>query len=108
MDPQTAYRQLNELIWLGRLPVATIVIVDNDTIPSCHGVTLDEDMFAKPVIILNSKSHLGHTLVHEMIHIAEPKLNHGHLFETLVNRYWLFAKKNIKGIRTIRGKKNVG
>jgi hypothetical protein len=95
MTPKAAYRRLNKLLWLGRLPDATIVLVENETIPRLHGITLHDAMFAKPVVVLNKRTPWGLTLVHEMLHIAEPELPHGKIFETIVRRYWRIARKNI-------------
>lgn len=101
MTPTTAYKRLNQLLWHGRLPKATVIFVDSKTIPHIHGITLDDkiSLFMRPVIMLNRASALGPTLVHEMLHVAEPTLQHGVLFEALVQRYWRFAKKNIKGLQ---------
>jgi hypothetical protein len=98
MRPATAYRRINRTIWLNRLPVATIIFVDKPTMPNCYGVTLDDDgVFEQPVIVLNSAhKRWGKTLIHEMIHIAEPSLCHGLVFEALVNRYWRIAKAELK------------
>ena len=103
MRPAAAYKRLNKLLWLGRLPAPTIIFVDNATIPRMHGVTLhDGDMFVKPVIVLNRSTPWGPTLVHEMLHVAEPTLKHGILFDKIVRRYWFTAKKRIKGIQKSR------
>ena len=103
MTPSTAYHRLNALLWLGRLPNVTIVLVDNATIPHMHGITLhDAFMFVKPIIILNRKTPWGPTLVHEMVHIAEPQLTHGRVFNAMVRHYWWLAKKEIKGLQLPR------
>ena len=100
MTPTVLYRRLNKLIWLGRLPKATITLVDNETIPLCYGITLFDRDFARPVIVLNaSNKHWGKTLVHESIHVAEPTLQHGVLFDALVETYWRRARKEIKGLK---------
>ncbi len=72
--------------------------------PNTHGVTMNDgrDLFMEPVILLNHKTPWGLTLVHEMLHIAEPVLEHGPLFNSIVTRYWRYAKKNIKGIQKRR------
>ena len=58
------------------------------------------NLFLKPVIILNSGDrYWGKTLVHEALHVAEPTLPHGKLFDAIVLRYWRLAKKEIKGFR---------
>ena len=93
MTPLQEYRRLNKLIWLGRLPDATVILVDNATIPLVSGVTCHNgSLFVKPVIMLNSKSPWFATLVHEMLHVAEPKLDHGPIFEKLVRKYIRLAK----------------
>jgi hypothetical protein len=59
----------------------------------------DGYLIAQPVILLNAgSSHWGKTLVHEMIHVSEPELKHGKLFDALVNRYWKIARIEIKGL----------
>lgn len=103
VTPSVAYARLNKLLWMNRLPNATILFVDNATIPHMHGVTLhDAAMFLKPIIVLNRTTPWGPTLVHEMLHIAEPTLAHGVLFDKIVRRYWHIAKKEIKGIHKSR------
>jgi len=62
-------------------------------------LTLQDVDFVTPVIFLNmSQKHWGKTLVHECVHIAEPQLPHGKVFNSLVESYWRFARKNIKGL----------
>ena len=102
MRPITAYRRINKLLWLNRLPKATFMFTDNTTMPNALGVTLDNDgVFEKPVIVLNVRyRRWGKTLVHEMIHIAEPTLRHGRTFEALVNLYWKIVKTEVKGFNT--------
>jgi hypothetical protein len=104
VTPRAAYHRLNTLLWLGRLPDATIIFVDNATLPNARGITLHDgiDLFMKPVIVLNRTTLWGPTLVHEMLHIAEPQLSHGKIFETLVRRYWRIAKTEIKGLHKPR------
>jgi hypothetical protein len=100
MKPQTLYHRLNKLLWHGRLPQARIIMVDDSTLPTCHGLTLDDDDFALPCIFLNSDSnHQAKTLLHECLHVAEPTLAHGVLFDMLVERYWRWARKEIKGLK---------
>jgi hypothetical protein len=100
MKPLTAYRRINKLVWMGRLPKPVIMFVDNDVIPRCHGVTFDDDCIARPVILLNASSkHWGKTLIHEMLHVAEPRLPHGKLFDTMVEAYWRSAKQRVKGLK---------
>ncbi len=100
MKPETAYRRLNVLLWMGRLPKATIKFVDDKTLPYCYGVTLFDADFALPVILLNSRhSRWGKTLIHECLHVAEPLLPHGKVFEAIVNSYWRKAKKSIRGLK---------
>lgn len=102
MTPTAAYRHLNRLLWMGRLPHATVVRVTNATIPRCYGITVHDDIVVRPVILLNcDQAHVGKTLVHEMLHVAEPLLNHGDIFEALVNKYWNYARKNLKGITSL-------
>lgn len=97
MNPLQEYRRLNSLIWYGRLPDATIVMVDNATIPYVHGITChNTTLFVKPVIILNRNSPWKRTLVHEMIHVAEPELAHGPVFDHIVRRYYRLAQKTRK------------
>lgn len=103
MTPAKAYARLNRIIWLGRLPKAVINFVDDDVIPSCYGITLFDRDFARPVIFLNrSTKKWMKTLIHEMLHVAEPNLPHGKIFDTLVNSYARFAKTNTtRGYRTL-------
>lgn len=100
MTPTTAYRRLNALLWRNRLPAATVIVVSNATLPFLHGITLDDgvSLFMTPVILLNRTSVFGPTLVHEMLHVAEPNLPHGQIFDAIVRRYWRIAKKEIAGI----------
>jgi hypothetical protein len=85
-----------------RLPPAIILVVDDAVIPRCLGITLFDGDFDLPVIFLNaSHKHWGRTLVHEMIHVAEPELLHGKVFESLVDRYWKIARKKIKGLGSL-------
>lgn len=100
MTPQTAYNRLNRLIWHNQLPEAKVVSVDNSFIPNCWGVTLHDEgpLFPKPVILINRlRKNWGETLVHEALHVAEPSLRHGKIFEGLVAIYWRRAKKELKG-----------
>jgi hypothetical protein len=100
MRPIVAYRRLNKLIWNNRLPAAKIVLVDDSVMPKCHGLTLDDADFTLPIIFLNTSSnHWQKTLVHEALHVAEPELHHGWVFEALVEGYWRRAKKEIKGLK---------
>jgi hypothetical protein len=100
MRPLTAYRRINKLVWMNRLPKPVIMMVDDDVMPHCHGVTFDDDYIARPVVLLNASSkHWGKTLVHEMLHIAEPHLNHGKVFDAVVNSYWRVAKQHLKGLK---------
>ena len=99
LTPFQAYCRLNDLLWLGRLPRATIIFAENDTIPNVHGVTMHDgyDLFVKPIIVLNrGDAWWGKTLVHEMLHVAEPALPHGPAFDKIVRRYWRIAKKELK------------
>jgi len=100
MTPQTAYNRLNRLIWHGRLPEAKVIFVDDSFIPNCWGVTLHDEgnLFPKPVIIINLlRKNWGETLVHEALHVAEPTLRHGTVFNALVAIYWRRAKKDMHG-----------
>lgn len=102
MTPSDAYRRLNKIIWYGRLPKAKVLRVPDATIPRCHGLTLmhDAEILIHPVILLNiTTRQWGRTLIHEMLHVAEPQLLHGELFETIVNRYWRLARLNLKDIK---------
>jgi hypothetical protein len=100
VKPTTAYRKLNKLLWMGRLPMATIHFADPATIPDCYGITLYDRDFACPVIFLNSgDKKWGKTLIHEALHVAEPELPHGEIFDALVRLYYLRAIKNIRGFR---------
>ncbi len=102
MRPLTVYNRLNKLLWLNRLPNATVSFTDDATIPRCYGITLFDNDFAKPVIFINdTHKKWGRTLIHEMVHVAEPQLPHGRIFELLVNSYWLYARKNIKGLEKL-------
>jgi hypothetical protein len=101
MTPAMAYRRLNTLLWHDRLPKAVLKRVDNSVMPLCHGLTLQEEIFSRPMILLNSSTkNWTKTLVHEMLHIAEPELAHGQLFDTLVQMYWRIAKQHVKGLST--------
>lgn len=102
MSPKVAYSRLNRLLWMGRLPNATVSFVDNETIPCLHGITMNDGIdFQRPVILLNQTSSCwGETLVHECLHVAEPTLRHGDIFDALVTRYWRKARKEIKGWHT--------
>lgn len=100
MSPASEYRRLNKLIWFGRLPDATLVLVDNATIPYVHGVTChNTTLFVKPVIVLNRTSPWRRTLIHEMLHVAEPELPHGAIFDSIVRRYTRLAQKAHKKIQ---------
>ena len=102
LTPQTAYKRLNRLLWRGQLPYAKILLVPNPTMPYAHGVTMNDGvaLFLRPVIVLNSGDrYWGKTLVHECLHVAEPTLAHGAVFDALVRRYYRLAKKEIKGFK---------
>lgn len=100
LSPAAVYSRLNKLLWLGRLPKAMVSFADDETIPTCYGITLFDRDFARPVIFIN-KTHTkwGRTMVHEMVHCAEPSLNHGVVFDALVETYWRLARKQIKGLK---------
>ena len=99
MTPSRAYKKLNQLLWMGRLPAARVMRVESASLhPRCYGVTMHNDIYVRPVILLNSRyARWGKTLMHEMVHVAEPELSHGWLFDCLVERYWRIAKKNFPG-----------
>ena len=102
MRPAAAYQRFNKLLWNNRLPKAIVTLVDDAVIPRCFGLTLFDDDFAQPVIYLAAgNKRWPKTLLHEMLHVAEPSLPHGKVFNTLVESYWRFAKKQIKGLGTI-------
>lgn len=102
MKPAALYRRLNKLLWLNRLPKAVITVVDDGVIPSCYGITLFDRDFARPVIFLNaSNKHWQKTLIHEMLHVAEPSLAHGKVFNSIVNSYMRLARNTKKRYRTI-------
>jgi hypothetical protein len=105
MTPSMAYRRLNRLLWRGRLPKAKIILVDDSVLPECHGLTVDDEGepdFRVPLLFLNTTSdHRGKTLLHEMLHIAEPELPHCKSFYAIVDSYWKFARKRIKGLGTL-------
>jgi hypothetical protein len=97
MTPKAAYNRFNKIIWNGRLPKAIVTLVDDAVIPKCFGLTLFDDDFAQPVIYLAARNKRWiKTLIHEMIHVAEPSLPHGKLFNALVETYWRYSKVNAK------------
>jgi hypothetical protein len=100
MTPDAAFRRLNRLLWLNRLPKPVITLVDDSAMPSCFGLTINNDRdFTAPLVFLNTCQNWGKTLVHECLHIAEPELAHGKLFEALVECYWRKARKEIRGLK---------
>lgn len=102
MTPQTLYARLNRLFWRGRLPDATAVLVDDATLPTEWGITLrEEDCFMHPLIALNTSKPggWGKILIHEMLHVAEPELKHGDLYEALVCYYWARAQREITDLK---------
>lgn len=102
ITPAQVYSRLNRLLWLNRLPVAKIVLVEDSVIPKCKGITFHDNLVVNPVILLNvSSKRWAKTLVHEMMHVAEPQLMHGTLFDILVDLYWRIAKNKIKGLDTL-------
>lgn len=105
MTPSVAYRKLNRLLWRNRLPKAKIIHVDDTVMPRNCGLTADEEGdadFRVPLVFLNvNNPHRGKTLLHEMLHIAEPQLPHCKSFYAIVDSYWKFARKNIKGLGKI-------
>lgn len=100
LTPQTAYSRLNKLLWLGRLPDARVILVADEFVPNVHGVTLHDGqrLFMKPLIVLNGSAPWGKTLIHECLHVAEPRLAHGTVFDKIVRRYWRIARRQIKGL----------
>jgi len=96
MTPAAAYKRFNRLLWANRLPKATITFVTDATLPSCYGITLQDDVCVQPVILLNEKYPWGKTLIHEMIHVAEPLLPHGKTFTNLVEFHWRIARTHLK------------
>lgn len=102
MTPQHLYGRLNKLLWFGRLPDATVILVDNETMPKLWGIVMNRDEnFALPIVVLNyfRPGGWGITLVHEMLHIAEPELRHGTAFNSIVNAYWARAQREIKNLK---------
>ena len=93
MRPQDAYVLLNRRFWLNRLPNAKIELVENSVIPTCWGLTLVGDQLARPIVLINEKNRKWEiTLLHEMVHLAEPELPEGKLFDALVRHYWNRAR----------------
>jgi hypothetical protein len=85
---------------MGRLPLATVLFAEKSTIPNCYGITLFDRDFVRPVIFLNSETtRWGKTLVHECLHVAEPALPHGVIFDMLVESYWRRARKELRGLK---------
>ena len=100
LTPTAVYKRLNKIIWYGRLPEAIFKFVPDATIPECYGITIHDELVVHPVILLNeTQKNWGNTLVHEAVHVAEPQLRHGVIFDALVETYWRIAKKKIKGLR---------
>jgi hypothetical protein len=102
VHPQQTYRRLNKLLWMGRLPRATVYWIDDETLPTNFGMTQWDADFALPVIFINSsRKRWLRVLIHEMIHVSEPEMPHGKLFESLIDFYVRAAKNTKKGYRTI-------
>ena len=103
MTPAAEYRRLNKILWMGRLPKATVKFIDDEALPRCYGITLFDLDFVLPVIFLNAsnKKNWKKTLIHEMIHVSEPSLPHGKTFDALVNIYFRLSKNTKKGYRTL-------
>jgi hypothetical protein len=101
MRLETAYNRINRLIWNGRLPKpGKLEFIDSDAMPNSYGITCYDGDFVRPVIFLNAgDKRWGKILIHECLHVAEPMLPHGPIFELLVSRYWRLAKKNIRGLK---------
>jgi hypothetical protein len=100
VTPQQAYTRLNKLLWKNRLPKAFVTFIDSDVMPTNYGITMWDEDFVLPVIVINAaNNHWQRTLIHECLHVAEPLLEHGVIFDTLVSRYWRIARKEIKGLK---------
>src|ERR1700676_4928892 len=99
-SPAVEYRRLNRLMWEGRLPRASVYWIDDETMPTNFGLTMWDEDFSLPVIFLNaSNKRWLKVLVHECIHIAEPSLSHGRLFDALVETYWRRAKNELRRMK---------
>ena len=102
MTPQGTYNRLNKLLWRGRLPTATVWFVSDATMPTNFGITMWDSDFRLPIIVINaSQKRWLKILIHEILHIAEPEMPHGELFESLVAFYVRAAKNTKRGYRTI-------
>jgi len=100
MSPQQAYGRLNTLLWRGRLPNATVWFISDATMPTNYGITMWDEDFVLPIIFINSsRKRWLKVLIHECLHISEPTLEHGEIFEKVVNRYWRIARKEIRGVK---------
>jgi hypothetical protein len=100
VTPKTAYKRFNKIIWNNRLPPAIVTLVDDAVMPRCFGLTLFDDDFAQPVIYLAAgNKRWPKTLIHECVHVAEPSLPHGALFNALVETYWRMARREIRGLK---------
>jgi len=100
MTPATAYRCLNKLLWRNRLPNAFVSFIDTEAMPSNYGITMWDEDFALPVIFINSGTKRWlRVLIHECLHVAEPTLSHGRIFDALVEAYWRKAKKELRGLK---------
>lgn len=99
LTPDRAFEEINNLIWDSRLPTIPVFLVPDSFMPDNWGITLYDEEFTEPLILLNNKRPWGRCLIHEMLHVAEPQLEHGKVFDSLVRQYWTIAKKEIKGLR---------
>lgn len=96
MGPAALYRRFNKLLWNGRLPKAVVAFVEDDVMPACYGLTLFDRDFARPVIYLAAgNKRWQKTLMHECVHVADPSLPHGKLFNALVETYWRLARREM-------------
>ena len=102
LSPATAYRRLNRLLWEGRLPAAHVTFIDDAVMPANFGITLWDEDFVLPIIFINaSRKRWLKVLIHECLHVAEPSLPHGKIFDSIVNSYTRRAKNEKKGYRTL-------
>ena len=100
MTPSSAYRHLNNRLWEGRLPKAFVTFLDDDTMPDNYGITVWDEDFRLPLIFINaSRKRWLKVLIHECLHVAEPTLSHGRIFDALVEAYWRKVKKELRGLK---------
>lgn len=102
MTPATAYKRLNKLLWKGRLPNAMVEFIDDDVMPRNFGITMWDEDFVLPVIFINAgRKRWLKVLIHECLHVSEPTLPHGKLFDALVKSYYRQATNTKKAYRTL-------